>query len=132
MEQMLNKIILITGATAGFGKAIAYLFAEHGWSLILTGRRRERLDAMEKEIVASYAVEVTTLCFDIRDKDTTAQVIQDLPHDWKAIDVLVNNAGLAAGLSLIQEGNVEDWETMIDANIKGLLYISRAVMPLMV
>jgi len=126
------KIIFITGATAGFGKAIAYQFAQHGWNLVLTGRRQDRLDAIEKDILANYPVKVHSLCFDVRDRKQTEQMINDLPYDWKEIDVLVNNAGLASGLSLIQEGNIDDWEKMIDTNIKGLLYVSRAVMPWMV
>jgi 3-hydroxy acid dehydrogenase/malonic semialdehyde reductase len=129
---MNRKTIFITGATAGFGKAIAYHFAQHGWNLILTGRRKDRLDTMEKDITRNQAVQVLTLCFDIRDREATAMAVQDLPHDWKNIDVLVNNAGLASGLSLIQEGDIDDWETMIDTNIKGLLYMSRAVLPLMI
>ena len=132
IEQMSNKIIFITGATAGFGKAIAYLFAEHGWSLVLTGRRQERLDAIEKELLSLYPVKVLTLCFDVRDRDVTTSMINDLPHDWKDIDVLVNNAGLASGLSLIQDGNIDDWEMMIDTNMKGLLYVSRALLPGMI
>lgn len=125
-------IALITGATAGFGQAIAWKLAEHHWDLILTGRRKERLDQMEKEITAAHSVKVYTACFDIRNREATQEAIQDLPHQWKQIDVLVNNAGLASGLSNIQDGDINDWEIMIDTNIKGLLYISRAVMPLMV
>ena len=127
-----NKIIFITGATSGFGKAIAYVFAQHGWNLILTGRREERLSAIEKEITDTYPVKVITLCFDIRDRKQTEQMIHDLPHAWKEINVLVNNAGLASGLSLIQDGDIDDWEKMIDTNIKGLLYVSRAIMPMMI
>lgn len=127
-----HKIIFITGATSGFGKAIAYVFAQHGWNLILTGRRQERLSDIEKEITANYPVKVMTLCFDIRNRKQTEQMIHDLPHDWKEIDVLVNNAGLASGLSLIQDGNIDDWELMIDTNVKGLLYVSRLVMPMMI
>ncbi len=127
-----NKIIFITGATSGFGKAIAYMFAQHGWNLILTGRRQERLSSIEKEIISNYPVKVMTLCFDIRNRKQTEQMIHDLPYDWKEIDVLVNNAGLASGLSLIQDGDVDDWELMIDTNVKGLLYVSRLVMPMMI
>lgn len=128
----MNKTILITGATAGFGKAIAYLFAGHGWNVILTGRRQERLKKIEDDIIVQYGVNVLSLNFDIRKKNDVLQAINDLPHDWKKIDVLVNNAGLASGLSLIQDGNTDDWEVMIDTNVKGLLYVSRAVMPLMI
>lgn len=125
-------IIFITGATSGFGKAIAIKFAQHGWDLILNGRRTERLKFLEEEIKNTYSVKVFSLPFDVRDRNTVEESIHSLPHDWKKIDVLVNNAGLAQGLSLIQDGNIDDWETMIDTNIKGLLYVSRAVMPLMI
>jgi len=129
---MKEKIILITGATAGFGKATAFKFAEHGWNIIITGRRQDRLKEIENEITKTFAVKVLSLCFDIRNRKDVEQVINDIPHDWKKIDVLVNNAGLAQGLSLIHEGDIDDWETMIDTNVKGLLYISRQIMPIMV
>lgn len=129
---MNEKIILITGATAGFGKAAAYKFAEHGWNIIITGRRKERLKEIEEDISKTFSVRVHSLCFDIRKRKEVEQAIGDLPHDWKRISVLVNNAGLAQGLSLIHEGDIDDWETMIDTNLKGLLYISRQVMPIMV
>jgi 3-hydroxy acid dehydrogenase / malonic semialdehyde reductase len=129
---MKEKIILITGATAGFGKATAYKFAEHGWNIIITGRRAERLKEIEEEITRTYSVKVLSLCFDIRNRKEVELVINDIPHDWKKIDVLVNNAGLAQGLSMIHEGDMDDWETMIDTNVKGLLYVSRQVMPVMV
>lgn len=128
----MNKIILITGATAGFGRATAYKFAEHGWNVIMTGRRAERLKEIEEEITRLYSVKLLSLCFDIRKRKEAEQMINDIPHDWRKIDVLVNNAGLAQGLSLIHEGDIDDWETMIDTNIKGLLYVSRHVMPMMV
>ncbi len=126
------KTILITGGTAGFGKAIAYKFAEHGWNIIITGRREERLKQIEEDIQKLYGVKVLSLKFDVRKRREVEQSIHDLPHDWKKIDVLVNNSGLASGLSLIQDGNIDDWEVMIDTNVKGLLYVSRAVMPLMI
>src|SRR5436190_20592745 len=129
---MTNKIILITGATAGFGKAIAYKFAEHGWNVIITGRRKERLKKIEDDISAQFSVKVLSLCFDVRRRKDVQQAITNLPHDWKKIDVLVNNAGLASGLSLIQDGNIDDWEIMIDTNVKGLLYVSHAIIPLMI
>ena len=100
---MANKTILITGATAGFGKAIAYKFAEHGWNIIITGRRKDRLKKIEEDIIAQFGVKVLSLCFDVRKRSDVEQSINDIPHDWKKIDVLVNNAGLASGLSLIQE-----------------------------
>src|SRR5690349_3164073 len=105
---MKNKIIFITGATAGFGKAIAYQFAAHGFNLILTGRRTERLRDIENDLLRQFeGIKVMTLAFDVRDEKSVVEAIQNLPHDWKAIDILVNNAGLASGLSTIQEGNTE-------------------------
>ncbi len=129
---MTNKTILITGATAGFGKAIAYKFAEHGWNLIITGRREDRLKKIEDDIIAQFGVKILSLSFDVRKRNDVEESINSIPRDWKKIDVLVNNAGLASGLSLIQDGNIDDWEVMIDTNIKGLLYVSRAVMPMMI
>jgi len=126
------KTIFITGATAGFGKAIAYKFAAHGWNIIITGRRNELLKKIEEDLTNQFGVKVISLRFDVRKRNDVLQAINDLPHDWKKIDVLVNNAGLASGLSLIQDGNIDDWEIMIDTNIKGLLYVSRAIMPLMI
>ena len=126
------KTIFITGATSGFGKAIAYKFAEHGYQLIITGRREDRLRAIEKEISELYGTKIQSLSYDIRDQEATKNSINSLPHDFKTIDVLVNNAGLAAGFSTIQEGNTEDWDLMIDTNIKGLLYTSRLIMPMMI
>ena len=126
------SIALITGATSGFGKAIALKFAEHGYDVIITGRREDRLSQLEHIIKDTYSVKVFTLCFDVRDKLITNQELNSLPHDWKEVDVLVNNAGLASGLSAIQDGDINDWELMIDTNVKGLLYVSRTVMPWMV
>ena len=126
------KTIFITGATSGFGKAIAYKFAEHGYQLIITGRREDRLRAIEKEISELHGTKIQSLSYDIRDQEATKNSINSLPHDFKTIDVLVNNAGLAAGFSTIQEGNTEDWDLMIDTNIKGLLYTSRLIMPMMI
>lgn len=127
-----GKIIFITGATAGFGKAIAYKFAAHGWDVIINGRRRERLTAIEQDLREQYGARVLSLPFDIRDREEVTRSIQSLPHDWKNIDVLVNNAGLASGLSTIQEGDPDDWDLMIDTNVRGLLYVSRQIMPQMV
>jgi 3-hydroxy acid dehydrogenase/malonic semialdehyde reductase len=129
---MESKIIFITGATAGIGKAAAYKFAEHGWSIIINGRRADRLRELENEIKESYDVKILSLPFDVRKRNEVTAAIRSLPHDWKKVDVLLNNAGLAQGFSVIQEGNVDDWETMIDTNIKGLLYVSREVMTMMI
>jgi 3-hydroxy acid dehydrogenase/malonic semialdehyde reductase len=128
----MNKTIMITGATAGFGKAIAVRFAKHGYNLIITGRRKERLAELEKELLSYGKIKVLPLVFDVRKQDEVAEAIEKLPAEWKAIDILVNNAGLAVGLSHIDSGVIDDWERMIDTNVKGLLYVTRAVSPLMV
>ena len=122
---------MITGATAGFGRATAIKFAQNGYDIIITGRRRERLDELLKEL-SKFKVKILPLNFDVRKKSDVANVINDLPGEWKNIDILVNNAGLAAGLDHINEGNTDDWDRMIDTNVKGLLYVTRAVSPLMV
>ncbi|MFT5668153.1 MAG: 3-hydroxy acid dehydrogenase/malonic semialdehyde reductase [Vicingaceae bacterium] len=128
----MKKIILITGATAGIGKATAELYAKNNWKIILTGRRSERLLALKKQLISEFSTEVITLNFDVRDKEAVGGAINSLPSAWRNIDVLLNNAGLAKGFSDIQDGSIEDWETMIDTNIKGLLYVSKAIMPLMI
>ncbi|PUZ27440.1 hypothetical protein GA0116948_103290 [Chitinophaga costaii] len=125
-------IILITGATAGFGKACAEKYAAAGYNLILTGRRAERLKTLQTTLEAQHGIKILPLAFDVRDQEAVAKVLGNIPLAWQAIDILVNNAGGANGLSPIQEGDVEDWNTMIDTNIKGLLYVSRVVMPWMV
>lgn len=127
----MNKIVMITGATTGFGKATAIKFAENGYNLIITGRRKELLDNLEKELI-SKGIKVLSLCFDVRKKEEVDSAIAALDEDWKRIDILVNNAGLASGLDLIQNGDNDDWEIMIDTNVKGLLYVTRAVSPLMI
>ncbi len=124
-------IAFITGATAGFGKATAIKFAQFGWDVIITGRRQSRLDQLEQEIIETYETKVFTLSFDVRNNDEVVAAIQSLPHEWKKIDVLVNNAGLASGLAAIQDGDLSDWETMIDTNVKGLLYVTKAILPFM-
>lgn len=121
-----NKIALITGATAGIGRATAKLFATYNYDVIITGRRRERLSELQNEL-ANQNIRVLPLCFDIRKQDEVKQYLGNLPLDWQNIDVLVNNAGLASGLSSIQDGDISDWDKMIDTNIKGLLYVTKAV-----
>ena len=116
----MNKIVLITGATSGIGLGCARKFAENGDKVILTGRNEQRLTEIRKELTDQGA-EVLTLAFDVRDREKAKKYIDDLPEEWKQIDVLVNNAGLALGLEPEYEGNLDDWETMIDTNIKGLL-----------
>jgi len=127
----MKKIIMITGATAGFGRATARKFAKNGYDVIITGRRKERLDELEKEL-GEYKVEVLTLNFDVRKRYEVADIISGLPDKWKHIDILVNNAGLAVGLSHVDDADVDDWDRMVDTNVKGLLYVTRAVAPLMV
>ncbi|MCX6267862.1 MAG: SDR family NAD(P)-dependent oxidoreductase [Bacteroidetes bacterium] len=128
----MTKIIFITGATAGFGMAIARKFAENGHNLIITGRRKILLEELAKELVINFNVEVLPLCFDVRKSAEAESAIANLPEKWKNIDVLVNNAGLAVGLNPIHEAVVDDWERMIDTNVKGLLYMTRFISPLMV
>lgn len=126
------KIALITGATSGIGRGTAIKLAENNFNLILTGRRVDLLDALKREIEVKYKRDVLTLNFDIRVKESVDKAIDSLPERWQKIDVLVNNAGLAVGLNHIQDGDVDDWERMIDTNVKGLLYITRKVAPIMV
>jgi NADP-dependent 3-hydroxy acid dehydrogenase YdfG len=125
-----KRIALITGATSGIGEATARLLAVHGFNLILCGRRKDRLAVLEKEL--SAGTEVTTLSFDVRDKAAVKKSIASLSDKWKGIDILINNAGNAHGLDPIQSGNEEDWDAMIDINVKGLLYVSREILPGMV
>lgn len=125
----MNKTALITGASAGIGKATAILFAQNNWNIIITGRRAEKLTDLKNELEAKYAIKVKPLVFDIQDKNAVKEMIDSLPNEWSKIDVLVNNAGLALGKDGLQDGNIEDWETMIDTNVKGLLYITKAVLP---
>lgn len=127
----MNKIVLITGATSGIGLACARKFAENGDKLILTGRNGQRLAEVRKELTDTGA-EVLTLVFDVRDREAAIKALSELPQEWQEIDVLVNNAGLALGLEPEYEGNFDDWETMIDTNIKGLLTMTRCVVPGMV
>ncbi|MDR1716726.1 MAG: SDR family NAD(P)-dependent oxidoreductase [Prevotella sp.] len=128
----MRKIALITGATSGLGRAIALRLAKEGYDVIITGRRKDRLEELEREIEIKYESKVYSLCFDVRLYKEVEKAITDLPEEWKAIDILVNNAGLAVGLDPIQQGVIDDWERMIDTNIKGLLYVTRVVSPGMV
>ena len=125
------KTALITGATSGIGLATARTFAQAGWRLILTGRREDRLEAVKAELIEA-GTEVLGLVFDVRNYHSVAETIQNLPEEWRSIDLLINNAGKAKGLSEIQEGSLEHWEEMIDTNIKGLLYLTRCISPMMV
>ncbi|RAI98431.1 NADP-dependent 3-hydroxy acid dehydrogenase YdfG [Chitinophaga skermanii] len=125
----MKGIILVTGATAGFGEAIAKKFAAAGYHLIITGRREERLEALQTALEQAHNIKVLPLVFDVRSKEAVNVTFENLPEAWRKIDVLVNNAGLALDLSTIDEGNSDDWDTMIDTNVKGLLYVSKAVIP---
>jgi NADP-dependent 3-hydroxy acid dehydrogenase YdfG len=127
-----KMIALITGSTAGIGKATAELFAKNGYNIIITGRRKERLDEFSAQLKASYNIDVLSLNFDVRDLNEVEKAVKSIPDEWKKINVLVNNAGLAVGLNSIQEGVIDDWERMIDTNIKGLLYITRNLAPIMI
>ena len=127
-----KEIVLITGATSGIGLACANVFAEHGHPLIITGRRADRLNNISTKLVREYSVKVLTLNFDVRDNRAVQKAIYNLPEEWSEIGILINNAGLAVGLNSIQDGEIDDWERMIDTNIKGLLYVTRAVLPGMI
>lgn len=128
----MRKIVLITGATSGIGKACAIRFAENNFDVIITGRRKDRLDKLSEDLKLKYGINVLSLNFDIRDRSIVERCINDLPEEWKRIDVLVNNAGLAVGRDSFDEALVDDWELMIDTNLKGLTYITKAVLPLMI
>jgi len=125
----MSRIAFITGATSGIGKATAEAFAGVGIDLILCGRRQERLDEVAAEL--SSKVKVTTLVFDVREKGAVLAAVGSLPDEWKNIDILVNNAGNAHGLGSLDEGDTDDWDAMIDGNVKGLLYVSKAIIPLL-
>ncbi|MBC8054451.1 MAG: SDR family oxidoreductase [Sphingobacteriaceae bacterium] len=121
------KIALITGATAGIGEACAQLFAKQGYNLIITGRRTERLRKIHRELTNTYSIKAQILNMDVRNKTEVKTQLESLDPEWKAVDVLINNAGLSVGLEPIHEGNTDDWDTMIDTNVKGLLYVSKIV-----
>lgn len=125
----MKKTALITGATSGIGLATAHVFAKHGINLILCGRRQHRLDSVQK--VLSRETDVHTLNFDVRSREKTLEAISSLPDDFKTVDILINNAGNAHGLDPIQTGNLDDWDAMMDINVKGLLYVSKAIIPRM-
>lgn len=127
---MTKRIALITGATSGIGLETAHLLAENNFKLICCGRREDRLQQLIDELAGK--TEITTLNFDVRDKSVIKEKIESLSDDWKKIDVLINNAGNAHGLDFIQDGNTDDWDAMIDINVKGLLYISREIIPGMI
>jgi len=128
----MKKIVLVTGATSGFGKAIAEKFAAAGNDVIITGRREERLLALKETLEKNHGVQCLTLAFDIRNKEACFAAIESLPDAFKQIDILVNNAGGAWGRDRFNEANLDDFDTMIDTNVKGLMYITKAVVPVMI
>ena len=126
------KTILITGATAGFGKAIAEKFAAAKWNIIITGRRNEKLQAISNALKSEHDVNVLSLNFDVQNRADVFNAIENLPDEWKHIDILVNNAGLALGRDSFENGNIDDWDTMMQTNVNGLLYVTKAVLPYMI
>ena len=132
MQAVKDKIVLITGASSGIGEACAYSFAELGARLILTARRSPRLELLKAELTQQFNADILLLTFDVRDRPSVTTALESLPAEWQAIDILINNAGLSRGLDKLYEGNIQDWEEMIDTNVKGLLYMTRAIVPGMV
>ncbi len=128
----MGKIVLVTGATAGIGKAVAEEFAKLSYKIIISGRREDRLNELKNYLEGEYNTQVFVMPIDVRNKQIVEQAFINLPDEWKQIDVLVNNAGLGLGFSPMDKGNVDDWDTMIDTNVKGVLYVSKQVMPGMV
>jgi len=128
-QSMQDQIVLITGASSGIGKACAEVFAEAGARLILAARRRDRLETLAADLKTKHQTAVLCLEMDVRDRPTVEAALGNLPESWQGIEVLVNNAGLSRGLNKLQEGSIQDWEEMIDTNVKGLLYVTRAVLP---
>lgn len=131
MNRLQNRIAFITGASSGIGRSCALLLASEGVKLILTARRKDRLTELAKEIKDKYKVPVITIELDVRKHKNVKETVASLPNEWKDIDILINNAGLARGMSKVHDGEVEHWDEMIDTNIKGLLYVSREVLPIM-
>ena len=128
----MQKTVFITGATSGFGLACAHLFASHGHRLILNGRRQDRLNTVAAELSKQHGVDIHLLPFDVQQQEAVMTAIAGLPDNWKQVDVLINNAGLALGRDYFDEASLADWNTMIDTNLKGLLYVTKAVLPLMI
>jgi 3-hydroxy acid dehydrogenase/malonic semialdehyde reductase len=126
------KTVFITGATSGFGKAMAEKFAANNYNVIITGRRADRLENLKHELIATYKIQVHPLVFDVRDKQAVFNAIEQLPVSWRAVDILINNAGLALGRDFFEDAELEDWETMIDTNVKGVMYVTKALVPYMI
>src|SRR6185369_3082892 len=127
-----NSIVCITGASAGIGEACARAFAAEGTRLLISARRLELVEALARELEAEHGTRSHSFALDVRDRDAVARAFAELPDEWRAVDILVNNAGLGLGLDKLYEGRVEEWDEMIDTNVKGLLYVTRAVVPGMV
>lgn len=125
----MSKIAFITGASSGFGKAIAEKFASRGYDLIITGRREDRLKEIAASLVTRFNIAALPLCFDVQEKQAVFRAIDSLPSDWQSIEVLVNNAGLALGRDYFDEALIDDWDIMIDTNLKGILYVTKAILP---
>jgi 3-hydroxy acid dehydrogenase/malonic semialdehyde reductase len=127
----MNKTVLITGATSGIGKACAIKFASSQYDVIITGRRNERLIDLQSQLENDYGVRVLPLCFDVQDRQAVTAVFANLPATWQKIDILINNAGLALGRDSFEDADMDNWETMLNSNVHGLLYVSKAVLPYM-
>jgi 3-hydroxy acid dehydrogenase/malonic semialdehyde reductase len=132
MNSLKKKIVFITGASSGIGAACARTFAQAGADLILTARRKDRIDSLANDLRSNHGIRTYTAQLDVRDRSPVDDVLTALPPEWTAIDILINNAGLSRGLDKLHEGSIQDWEEMIDTNIKGLLYMTRALVPQMV
>ncbi|HEY1203037.1 MAG TPA: SDR family NAD(P)-dependent oxidoreductase, partial [Niastella sp.] len=126
------RTVLITGATSGFGKAMAEKFAANNFNVIITGRRADRLNELKAQLTSTYNIQVNALEFDVRDRAAVFSAIEQLPPAFKKIDILINNAGLALGRDYFEEADIDDWETMLDTNVKGVMYVTKAVIPGMI
>lgn len=127
----MNRTVLVTGASSGFGKAIAERFAASGDRVIVTGRRLDRLQELVDELAARHGIEAKALPFDVRDRRAVDEAVASLPEAWRSVDILVNNAGLALGRDYFEEASIDDWDTMLDTNVKGVMYVTRAMLPLL-
>jgi NADP-dependent 3-hydroxy acid dehydrogenase YdfG len=128
----MHKTVLITGATSGFGEAMAQIFAANNWNCIITGRRSEKLHQLANELTSQHQIKVLPLVFDVQKRDEVFSAINNIPTEWKNIDVLINNAGLALGRDSFEHASLDDWDTMMQTNVNGLLYVTKAVLPFMI
>lgn len=128
----MSKIVFITGATSGIGKACAEKFAEAGYNVVITGRRRDRLEKLKSNLEEKYKISAYSCCFDVQNRNEVFTSINALPDEWKNIDILINNAGLALGRDSFENANLDDWDTMLHTNVDGLLYVSKAIVPFMI